>query len=150
MLYVTEPERADELLGIVEEASLRLLHVRLNRAKCKAFVPARGRSGLGPHTSIIAIEQVEGGFPTLGAAYAGDYETVLGPYSLSSEPARKRLAAAVELARECAEYAMAAHALATRQAAWTILQKCVARALQYDVRVLEPGCSPDIDGTTRG
>jgi len=34
---------------------------------------------------------------------------------------------------------MEAHAPATRQAAWTILQKCVARALQYDVRVLEPG-----------
>ena len=139
LLYVTEPERADELFGIVEEASLRLLHVPLNRAKCKAFVPARGRSGLGPHPSITAIEQVEGGLPALGAAYAGEYEAVLGPYSLSSEPARKRLAAAVELAQECAEYAMEAHAPATRQAAFTILQKCVARALQYDVRVLEPG-----------
>ena len=31
------------------------------------------------------------------------------------------------------------HAPATLQAAWTILLKCVARTLQYDVRVLEPG-----------
>jgi len=79
-----------------------------------------------------------GGLPALGAAYAGEYEAVLGPYSVSSEPARRRLQAATELATQCAEYSLEAHAPATRQAAWTLLQKCVARALQYDVRVLEP------------
>ena len=139
LLLVSLPEHVDELMALVEEHALQFLHVALNRAKCKAYVPQRSRDGLGPDPCITAVEQAEGGLPALGAAYGGEYEAVLGPYSVSSEPARRRLCAATELAKQCAEYTLEAHAPATRQAAWTILQKCVARALQYDIRVLEPG-----------
>ena len=69
--------------------------------------------------------------------YAGDFEAVLGPFSVQAEPAKKRLEAARKIAEECKEMACSKHDTASKQAIWCLLQKSVARALQYDVRVLE-------------
>ena len=72
-------------------------------------------------------------------AWGGDLEVVLGAHGATAEKARERLLAAIALAEECERYAEEAHTVPVRQAAWCILQKCIARAFQYDVRVLEPG-----------
>ena len=138
LLLVADPSRVDELVEVVDGVVRRILGTELNRAKCKVFIPERSQQGLGNHPSISSVEQVEGGLPALGSAYAGEFEAVFGPYSVASEPARKRLATARVLAEQCAEYSLETHAAATKQAAWCILQKCGARALQYDVRTLEP------------
>ena len=138
LLVVTAPAHLDEVVGIIAETAETVLGCALNMEKCKAYVPERDQAGSGPDPTITCIEQVEGRLPALGAAYGGTYESVLGPYSVVSAPARARLVSAIALAQECANFAVESHAPATRHAAWCILQKCVARALQYDVRVLEP------------
>ena len=138
LLIVAAPENVDALVDIVDAQAQIVLGTQLNRDKCKVYIPERSVRGAPPHPAIKSIEQTVGGLPALGAAYNGEFEAVLGPFSLASEPARKRLEAAVFLANQCAEYAIEAHAPATRQSAWSILQKCAARALQYDIRTLEP------------
>ncbi len=144
LLAVTAPEHMDEVVQIVAEKAAEVLHTALNLDKCKAYVPACSQEGEGTHPAITSIEQVSGGLPALGAAYGGTYEAVLGPYTLASEPARKRLEAARSLAQECANYAVESHAPSTLQSAWCIVQKCAARALQYDLRVLEPAESKPV------
>ena len=138
LLVVTEPQHLDEVVEIVGECARSILMTELNKEKCKAYVPQRDQQRLGPDPAITSIMQVEGGLPALGAAYGGTYESILGPFSVASGPARERLQVATHVAQECAKFAVESHAPATKQAAWCILQKCVARALQYDVRVLEP------------
>ena len=105
--------------------------------KCACCVPETSRDGTGPDERIQTIEQVVGGLPALGAAYGGMYESVLGPFSVAAEPARKRVEKACVMAAKCGAYAKAGHAMSTRQVACSLNQKVVARALQYDVRILE-------------
>ena len=57
---------------------------------------------------------------------------------MAAEPARKRLEVAKGLLQECTRFCEEGHAIATRQAAWVIAQKVASRALQYDLRALEP------------
>ena len=92
----------DVVVDIVAEMSATVLRTKLNKEKCKAYVAARSHAGDGPDPPTTSIEQVEGGLPALGAAHGGTYETILGPYSVASELARKRLKEATDLASECA------------------------------------------------
>ena len=137
LLLITEPEHVDRAVHEIS-AALAEAGAKLKVEKCAAFVPQRSRDGSGHHPDITSVKQVFGGLPALGAAYGGDYESLLGPFSTAAEPARKRLDAAKALLQECAGFAEEGHAIATRQAAWVIAQKVASRALQYDLRVLEP------------
>ena len=44
-----------------------------------------------------------GGLPALGSAYGGEFESMLGPYAVAAELARKRLDKAKLLAKERAQ-----------------------------------------------
>ena len=92
------------------------------------MIPSRSSSASGPDPSITSVEQMDGGLPALGAAYAGEFEAVLGAFSVAAGPANARLSGAQDLAAQCADFAAEAHPSDTRQAAWIFLQKCVARA----------------------
>ena len=120
VLVICEPKHVDRLVEIIDGLMRDVLGTELNREKCKAYIPERSAAGLGPHPEITAIEQTEGGLPALGAAYGGDFETVLGPFSVASEPARVRLHAATDLAEACGMYAEETHTKATRHAAWCL------------------------------
>ena len=81
---------------------------------------------------------MHGGLPALEAFYSGEYESLLGAFSVTAEPAKKRLAAAKSLLQECASFTEEGHAIATRQSTWVIAQKNACRALPYEERVLQP------------
>ena len=61
----------------------------------------------------------------------------MGLFSDRAAPARKRLDKAKQLANVLKQMSKEKLVPSTKQAIWTIPQKCVARALQYDLRVLE-------------
>ena len=142
LLLITEPENMDRAVHEITVA-LAAAEAKLKVEKCAAFVPQRSRDGSGNHLSITSVKQVVGGLPALGAAHSGDYERWLGPYSVATEPARKRLEVAKGLLKERACFCEQGHAVATRQAALVVAQKVASRAVQYDLRVLEPhGITP--------
>ena len=140
MLLIIEPEFVEKALGVITE-ELKAANLVLNLDKCAAYIPERSARGLGPDPRITSIPQVEGGLPALGSAYAGDFEAVLGPHAVSAEPARRRLERALTLAKACARYRDEDRPEASLQAAAHVLQRVAAKALAYDVRVLEPNAS---------
>ena len=137
MLLITSPEHVDIAVGILSE-ELRDVGLQLNLAKCACYVPERGEQGLGEDTRITCIPQVPDGLPALGSAYCGEYAALLRSDGAATAPARKRLDAARLLAAECASYSKEQWPEATHQAAWHVLQSVAAKALAYDMRVLEP------------
>ena len=101
MLLVTDPSSVDYALDILIE-ELADIGIKLNLAKCAAYIPARSSAGSGPDERIHKIPQVDGGLPALGSAHGGKHEAVLGPFAAAAEPARRRLEKSRNLAEECA------------------------------------------------
>ena len=140
VLVACEPSRVDELIGIIATLARDIAKLSLNCDKCHAYVPSWDQEDSRPANYSSVIQSVPVcfyGLPALGCAYAGEFETVLGPFAAAAEPARKRLENARHVAEECKRIAHGKHDGPTKQAVWCILQKCVSRALQYDLRVLE-------------
>ena len=137
MLAFCPPERVDELVAIIAAVAKDVGKLSLNSSKCCAHVPAwvgqvEAREYLA--NKIQSVQVNFDGLPALGSAYAGDFEAVLGHFSVQAEPARNRLQTARKIVEECKEMACSKHDTASKQAIWCLLQKSVARALQYDVR----------------
>ena len=81
----------DELVEILTGVVRSILVTELNQAKCKVLLPERSQQGFGNQPGMLSSEQIQGRLPALGYAYAGEFETVFGPYAVASEPAPKRL-----------------------------------------------------------
>ena len=139
LLLICEPACVDRAVQVLAD-ELGEAGLKLNLSKSAALVPESDRDGTEP-SCIRTVPLVRGGLPALGCAYGGEYETVLGPYSVAVEPARKRLQQAEVLAAECAKYRHHGCPDATWQASWFALRRVVAKALVYDVRTLEPGAA---------
>ena len=101
---------------------------------CVCIVP----QGVPVPNPIGSIPIAEQGLPVLGTAYEGEKKTSFMCDRAARAPAIEWLAAAKELAKQCAEMAASSLDVPTTQAAWCILQKVVARALDYDARILPP------------
>ena len=149
LMIFTAPEHVDRCVAIVAE-ELAAAGGELNKDKSAAYTPIRSAENLGPHPEIRSVPQVDGGLPSLGSASRGGCEAVLGPFAVAAEPARKRLEEAIALARQCAAYSAECRPQATWQAAWYLLRKVVAKALTYDVRVLEPNAFVPLAAELRG
>ena len=97
VLLVTEPENVDRA---VHEIATALEHAgtKLKLEKCAAFVPQYDRDGGSEHPAISSVKQVHGGLPALGAAYSGDYESLLGVFSVAAEHTKERTSRRKDLA----------------------------------------------------
>eukprot|EP00972_Heterocapsa_arctica_P051455 7568677-Heterocapsa_arctica.AAC.1 len=71
----------------------------------------------------------------LGSAAQGEWEALLGPYSEIAAPAVARASAAAAVAERLVAFARRRPDPNSHQVAWTILQKSVARALDFDTRL---------------
>ena len=98
------------------EPELLKVGIKLNLSKCTAFVPNNDCNDT-LDSRITKVKQVHGGLPALGSAYRGEFESLLGPYSLSAAPALKRLDRAKQLVTECTRFANEAMPEATLQSA---------------------------------
>ena len=121
---------------------------RLRRSKCKFWAPARdgpgeaaegapaaGDAAAGVHLLAEIIPRVRGGMMILGSAAQGEWEALLGPYSEIAAPAVARASSAAAVAERLAAFAKRRLDPNSLQVAWTILQKSVARALDFDTRL---------------
>ena len=112
----------------------------MRRHKCKAWAPGRkaglsigAEMRLGLLTQLILESQDS--LPLLGAAAEGKWSTVLGPFSAAAAPAMERAQKAEAVCAALRRYVVAQPDEFSKQAAHAILQKSVAMALCYDVRV---------------
>ena len=137
MLLVCDPENVDECIDVLESCLARI-GLKLNQAKCAAYVPAWRQASSDGDQVIRSIPVVHGGLPALGSAYAGEFEAVVSENKVKTAPAERRLEEALRLAAECAKFAHDSSPNAVRHCAWHVLQRVVAKALVYDVRVLDP------------
>ena len=112
----------------------------MRRHKCKVWAPSRA-SGLsiGAEMRIALLTQLilesRDSLPLLGAAAEGKLCTVLGPFAAAAAPAMARVQKAEAVCEIFRRYVAAQPGEHTKQAAHTMLQKPVAMALYYDVRV---------------
>ena len=112
----------------------------MRRHTCKAWAPGRkaglsvgAEMRLGLLTQLIPESQDS--LPLLGAAAEGKWSTVLGPFSAAAAPAMERAQKAEAVCAALRRYVVAQPDEFSKQAAHAILQKSVAMALCYDVRV---------------
>ena len=81
------------------------------------------------------IPEAHDAIPLLSAAEEGKWSTFLGPFAAAAAPATARADKAVAVCEALRRYVAAQPDEHSRQSAHTILQKSVAMALSYDVRV---------------
>jgi len=77
----------------------------------------------------------EGGLLLLGSAAQGAYSVILGSGGAVVKPAEERAKAAEEACARLVEYLGRRKDVHTHQVAWTLVQKTVARSLDYDMRM---------------
>ena len=141
--YLVGPAAQQARMWPQFEAALANYGHRLRRNKCMAWAPllddlaAKDVVGLAPGAQSLfdIVPRVVGGLPLLGSAAQGDRETFLGPYARVAEPAMKRAREAAGVAERLCDLIAARPNEFALQAAWSILQKCVARALDFDSRL---------------
>jgi hypothetical protein len=80
-----------------------------------------------------------GGISALGAAAQGQWETNLGPWQLMLAKATERTERAEALARNLIRYIRDSNSPHRLQVAWILTRHCIAQALVYDARLIEPG-----------
>ena len=136
LLLICEPEQVDEAMEVVR-STLGKIGIKVNLDKSAVYVQPGSRAARADTFPVLTVPRALGGLPALGSAYAGEFETVLGPEAAQAEPARKRLLQAKRLAEACTSFKEAGLPIASLQPAWHILQAVAARALAYDVRTLD-------------
>ena len=122
------------------EGALEAAGHRLRRRKCKFWAPARSDAAEDfPEIQALRaiIKESVGGLHLLGTAAQGDLETLLGPLGLAAEPVRERQQAAEKFCRALSRYATSRVDDAAQKAAWQLLTKIAARALDFDVQVCD-------------
>ena len=75
----------------------------------------------------------------MGTEAGAAYTTALGDAKATADAARQRADTAVQLCRHVAELATTDLGIPRLGAAWTLLTKCCARALDYDARLVPSG-----------
>ena len=86
LLLITDAENVDRSVHEIS-CALALAGTKLKVEKCAAFIPSLSREGCEPHPCVTSVKPVTGGWLALGAAYGGECESLLGPYSVAVEPA---------------------------------------------------------------
>jgi hypothetical protein len=133
--------RADEAkiwLPLLRDA-LSTVGLRLNLSKCKDWIPSAPE---GTHHGVLAevgLPQVFGGLEVMGGALDGQHRANIGAASSDAPAASlKRADRAENLAATIRKMLRTPLSQPVRRAAWTLLDKVLNKALDYDARILSP------------
>ena len=138
MLMKLPADLTDAWLPLLQHA-LGTVSLSLNLSKCKGWIPS-ARGDANPSFLRAGLPQVFGHLEVLGSALDGAHSAVLGSSDAGIPPASstKRLQAALSLADKIRDMLAVPLSRPVRRAAWTLLDKVLNKALDYDARILHP------------
>ena len=132
VVLVMPPEHLAVVWPLWDQCLSRVgLH--LEHSKCHSWVPCA--SVTLPIVDDIVSQDLRG-LAILGSAAEGEFESMLGPFAIHSEPLHKRVAAATKLAHSLCEMASVVLECASRQLIWLLLTRLLCHRLDFDARVL--------------
>ena len=138
MLIQLKPDEVHLWLPLLEQA-LATVGSRLNRSKSKVWVPSCPVAEYHAGLFAMGLVQVFDGLEIMGGAMDGQHAAVIVPRDTSVPCAcLKRIAHAENLAATIAVLLRTPLSRPARRAAWTLLDKVLNRALDYDARILHP------------
>ena len=113
-------------------------------AKCHLWrSPDQDNEDDEQRTAVVQFAQMfpatSGTITIMGTEAGAAYTTALGDAKATADAARQRADTAVQLCRHVAELATTDLGIPRLGAAWTLLTKCCARALDYDARLVPSG-----------
>ena len=125
------------------ERALATVNLRLNQSKCKVFIPSVLVGEREDESLVeVGLPQVFGGMEILGGAMDGEYAAPTNPELVLAPPeaSLKRIEAAEKLSRELINLLSTPLSRSSHRVAWTMIDKVLNKALDYDARILNPEC----------
>ena len=131
-----KPDMAGSWLPLLVGA-LGTVNLRLNLRKTKVWIPSAAADR--PHRALLAagLPQVFGSLELMGGALEGRHAASIG-CSTTPAASTKRLGQAEVLAQTLQEMLRTTLARPVHRAVWTLLDKVLNKALDYDARILHP------------
>ena len=141
MILKLPPDDADAWLPLLEHA-LGTVSLSVNLSKCRAWITSSPQGQLHPTLLQAGLVQVFGQLEVLGGAMDGAYTAVIAPSNQGGPeiPASslKRVVGAENLSSHIQDMLATTLTRPTRRSAWTLLDKVLNKALDYDARILHP------------
>ncbi|CAK0833046.1 unnamed protein product, partial [Prorocentrum cordatum] len=136
MLMKLQPDMVGSWLPILVDA-LASVNLRLNLRKTKVWIPSALADRPRPALMQAGLPQVFGSLEIMGGALEGQHAASIG---CSTTPAvsTKRLEQAEKLAHTLQEMLRTPLARPVHRVVWTLLDKVLNKALDYDARILHP------------
>ena len=134
-----QPDLAHEVILVFEDA-LKSVNLSLNHSKCKVLIPSVLEEE-GKHKSLIEVGLVQefGSIDLLGGAMDGDFATPVGGLVHDLPKASlKRMAQAEALGASIEKLLLTPLSRSSHRAAWSLIDKVLNKALDYDARILHP------------
>ena len=134
-----QPHLAHEVIPAFEGA-LKSVNLFLNHSKCKALIPSvLEEEGKHPSLVDVGLVQVFGSMDLLGGAMDGDFVTPVGGLVHDLPKASlKRMAEAEALGASIEKLLLTPLSRSSHRAAWSLIDKVLNKALDYDARILHP------------
>ena len=136
MLFKFDPSLACTWLPLLTDA-LFTVNLRLNITKTKVWVPSSADGVLHPALQQAGLHQVFDGLEVMGGALDGQFAASIGHPAVPAA-SLKRTEQAEKLAQTMQLMLRTPLAQPAHRAAWTLLDKVLNKALDYDARILHP------------
>ena len=133
------PHLTHLVMPVLGEA-LASVNLRLNAVKCKAMIPSAPAGSMHPSLVEFNLPQVHGSMDLLGGALEGEYMMELRDTSFASVPSAsmKRIEGVEALSKTLIKILQTPLSRASHRAVWTLVDKVLNKALDYDARILSP------------
>lgn len=139
ILLILSPDLISNALPILK-VSLAKIGLILNYAKCKVLIPSATSDCVHPLVSESGFVQVFGSLELLDGAIDRDFCMNLMDADSDCAPpvSIKRVLQVETLAEEICDMIRSSLSRPARRAIWTLIDKVLNRALNYDARILYP------------
>ena len=142
LLLKFRPHLAETIMPKLESA-LATVNLRLNQSKCKVLIPSVLVAERDNEYLVkVGLPQVFGGMELLGGAMEGEYTAPMNSVSVHEPPeaSLKRVEAVEMLSQQLINLFSTPLSRSSHRVAWTMIDKVLNKALDYDARILHPEC----------